>query len=142
MPTRRKNAFSMLSALSNTFAAFGRFGSRDFDRHRFNARPLEQLLREPRTIEILNQKNVAHFQSDVSHRWLKLRCFLQEERGNPPKLFATRKNSGAALERIISAGARIVAGRTEPTYRLLRSGDRLRNALCETRDPWKFKARC
>src|ERR1700758_5169388 len=71
MPTRRKNAFSMLSALSNTFAAFGRFGSRDFDRRGFNARPLEQLLREPRRIEILNQNNIAHFQSDVSHsRWL------------------------------------------------------------------------
>jgi hypothetical protein len=55
MPTRRKNAISMLSALSNTFAAFGRFGSRDFDRRGFNARPLEQLLSEPRRIEILGQ---------------------------------------------------------------------------------------
>jgi len=36
-----------------------------------------------------------------------LRCFLQEERANPPKTFATRANSGAALERITPAGARI-----------------------------------
>ena len=39
---------------------------------------------------------------------------LQEERGNPPKTFATRTNSGAALERITSAGNRIVVSRTEP----------------------------
>jgi hypothetical protein len=45
----------MLSALSNTSAAFGRFGSQDFDRRGFTARPLEQLLREPRRIEILGQ---------------------------------------------------------------------------------------
>src|SRR5260370_39791379 len=45
IPTRRKNAISMLSALSNTLPAFGRFGSRDFDRRGFNARPLEQPLR-------------------------------------------------------------------------------------------------
>jgi len=47
-----------------------------------------------------------------------LRCFLQEERGNTPKLLPPARNSGAALERITSADARIVAGRTEPTYRL------------------------
>ena len=59
--------------------------------------------------------------------------FSSGRTGQPSETFATRKNSGAALERIISAGARIVAGGTEPTYRLLRSGDRLRNAICETR---------
>jgi hypothetical protein len=57
----------MLSALSNTFAAFGRFGSRDFDRRGFDARPLEQLLREPRRIEILGKQKIAHFQSDVAY---------------------------------------------------------------------------
>src|SRR3984893_14967066 len=67
MPARRKNAISMLSALSNTSAAFGRFRSRDFDRRGFTARPLEQLLREPRRIEILGQKNIAHFQPDVAY---------------------------------------------------------------------------
>src|SRR6267143_4112524 len=67
----------MLSALANIFAAFGRFGSWDFDRRGFNARPLEQLLREPRRIEILDQTNIAHFQSDVVYyRRLQLRCFL------------------------------------------------------------------
>jgi hypothetical protein len=30
----------MLATYSNTFAAFGRFGSRDFDRRGFDARPL------------------------------------------------------------------------------------------------------
>jgi hypothetical protein len=50
----------MLSA-SNTFAAFGRFGSRDFDRRGFNARLLEQLLREPRRIEILGQNEHSPF---------------------------------------------------------------------------------
>src|SRR5260370_14440681 len=64
--TRRKNAISMLSALSNTSVAFGRFGSRDFDRRGFNARPLQQPLREPRRIEILGQKKIAHFQSAVA----------------------------------------------------------------------------
>src|SRR5260370_37097217 len=39
-----------------------------------------------------------------------------EERGNPPKTFATRTNSGAALERITSAGTRIVVSRTEPPH--------------------------
>jgi hypothetical protein len=43
----------MLSTYSNTFAAFGRLGSRDFDRRGLHARPLKQLLREPRRIEIL-----------------------------------------------------------------------------------------
>jgi hypothetical protein len=53
MPARRKNA--IFDAFSS-FAAFGRFGSpRDFDRRGFNARPLEQLLSEPRRIEILGQ---------------------------------------------------------------------------------------
>jgi hypothetical protein len=100
IPTRRKNAISMLSALSNTFAAFGRFGSWDFDRRRFNARPLEQLLKEPRRIEILDQQKIAHFQSDVAYyRWLYTPPFCQEEWANPPKTFATGSNSGAALER-------------------------------------------
>src|SRR6516225_5335879 len=34
-PSRRKNAISMLFTYSNTFAAFGRLGSRDFDRRGF-----------------------------------------------------------------------------------------------------------
>ena len=51
----------MLSAYSNTSAAFGRFGSRDFDRRGFNARPLEQLLREPRRIEILGRREDSTF---------------------------------------------------------------------------------
>jgi hypothetical protein len=90
----------MLSALSNIFAAFGRFGSWDFDRRRFNARPLEQLLKEPRRIEILDQQKIAHFQSDVAYyRWLYTPPFCQEEWANPPKTFATGSNSGAALER-------------------------------------------
>ena len=45
-----------------------------------------------------------------------IRCFLQEERGKPPKTFGTRTNSGAALERITSAGTRIVVSRTEPPH--------------------------
>jgi hypothetical protein len=57
----------MLSAYSNTFAAFDRFGSPDFDRRGFNARPLEQLLREPRRLEILGERKIVHFQSDVAY---------------------------------------------------------------------------
>src|SRR6266478_3628257 len=77
IPTRRKNAISMLSALSRPF---GRFGSRDFDRRGFNARPLEQLLREPRRIEILGQMKIAHFQSAVAYyRWLYTPLFCQAE---------------------------------------------------------------
>jgi hypothetical protein len=67
----------MLSALPNIFAAvlavsvpgtsIGR---------RFNARPFEQLSREPRRIEILDQVKIAHFQSDVAYyRWTKLRFY-------------------------------------------------------------------
>jgi hypothetical protein len=71
IPTRRKNAISMLSALSNIFAAFGRFGSWDFDRVDLTLGHFEQLLREPRRIEILGQNKIAHFQSDVAYyRWL------------------------------------------------------------------------
>ncbi len=54
IPARRKNAISMLSTYSNTFAAFGRLGSRNLDRRGLHARPLKQLLREPRRIEILD----------------------------------------------------------------------------------------
>jgi hypothetical protein len=52
----------LLSALSNTFAAFGRFGSRDFDRRGFNdptygARPMrravEKYLEDPLAEEFL-----------------------------------------------------------------------------------------
>jgi hypothetical protein len=46
IPARRKNAISMHSTYSNNFAAFGRLGSRDFDRREFDVRPLKQLLRE------------------------------------------------------------------------------------------------
>ena len=65
----------MLSALSNIFAAvFGRFDSWTSIGRGFNARPLEQLLREPRRIEILDQLKIAHFQLDVAYyRWTKLR---------------------------------------------------------------------
>src|SRR5437879_3903638 len=64
IPTRRKNAISMLSF--EHFRGLWPFGSRDFDLRGFNARPLEQLLREPRRIEILGQKKIAHFQLDVA----------------------------------------------------------------------------
>ena len=57
----------MLSTYSNTFAASGRFGSRDFDRRGFDVRPLKQLLREPRRIEILGQEKIPHFQSEVAY---------------------------------------------------------------------------
>jgi hypothetical protein len=49
----------MLSAYLDTSAACWPFsGSRDFDRRGFNARPPEQLLREPRRIEILGYEIV------------------------------------------------------------------------------------
>jgi hypothetical protein len=65
----------MLSALSNIFAAVLAVPVPGTSIGRgFNARPLEQLLREPRRIEILDQVKVAHFQSDVAYyRWTKLR---------------------------------------------------------------------
>src|SRR6266478_5342735 len=95
IPTRRKNAISMLSALSNTSAAFGRFGSRDFDRRGFNARPLERLLREPRRIEILDQQKIAHFQSDVAYyRWLYTPLFCQEEWATLRRLCRPREQWG------------------------------------------------
>ena len=57
----------MLSTYSNTFAAFGRLGSRDFDRRGFNARPLKQLLREPRRIEILVKIGYHIFRPEVAY---------------------------------------------------------------------------
>jgi hypothetical protein len=45
-----------------------------------------------------------------------LMTILREERGNTPKTFPTRTNSGAALERIRSAGTLIVVSRTEPSH--------------------------
>jgi len=57
----------MLSTYSNTFAASGRFGSRDFDRRGVHARPHKQLLREPRRIEILGQEKIPHFKSEVAY---------------------------------------------------------------------------
>ena len=57
----------MLSTYSNTFAAFGRLRSRDFDRRGIHAKPLKQLLREPRRIEILGQEKIPHFQSEVAY---------------------------------------------------------------------------
>jgi hypothetical protein len=49
---------------------------------------LEQLLREPRRIEILCQQKIPHFQSEVAYyRRLMIRCSLREERGIPPKTF-------------------------------------------------------
>jgi hypothetical protein len=50
-------------------------------------------LREPRRIEILGQEKIAHFQSDVAYYKVALiALFLQEERANPPKTFATGSN--------------------------------------------------
>ena len=65
----------MLSALSNIFAAVLAVSGPGTSIGRgFNARPLEQLLREPRRIEILDQVKIAHFQSDVAYyRWTTLR---------------------------------------------------------------------
>jgi hypothetical protein len=65
----------MLSALSNIFAAVLAVSVPGTSIGRgFNARPLEQLLREPRRIEILDQVKIVHFQSDVAnYRWTKLR---------------------------------------------------------------------
>src|ERR1700719_1020397 len=54
VPAKRKHAISILSAYSNTFAAFWPFRSRDFDRRGFDARPLRSSFRvKPRRIEIL-----------------------------------------------------------------------------------------
>src|SRR5258708_39422940 len=62
VPARRKNAISILSAYSNTFAAFWPF--------RFPGTSIgvdltlghfKQLSREPRRIEILGQEKVAQF---------------------------------------------------------------------------------
>ena len=59
---RRKNAISILSAYSNTFAAFWPVSvPRDFDRRGFDARPHEAAFEEPRRIEILGQERIAHF---------------------------------------------------------------------------------
>src|SRR4029077_11661690 len=73
--TPSKNATSMLSALSNIFAAVLAVSVPGTSIGRgFNPRPLEQLLREPRRIEILDPVQIAHFQSDVAYyRWTKLR---------------------------------------------------------------------
>ena len=67
VPTRRKNAISILSAYSNTLAAVWPVSvpgtSIGVD---LTLGHLKQLSREPRRIEILGQDKLAHFQSKVA----------------------------------------------------------------------------
>ncbi len=67
VPARRKNGISILSAYSNTFAALLAVSvpgtSIGVD---LTLGHLKQLSREPRRVEILDQNNIAHFQSKVA----------------------------------------------------------------------------
>jgi hypothetical protein len=73
----------------------------------------KQLLRKPRRIEILGGEKIPHFQPKVAYyRRLYDPLYSSKRTGQPSEDWRHPYEQQAALESIISAGARIVASRT------------------------------